>query len=111
MDYQLQTQCQQVIYAASYDTWDYKTGEIRHGDPSSYYARIIGKMKRVTGRDGIEVVSSKQLVMNSSMVDDCSQVFWLPEDDQTDWNQAKKPIAVSNRVDENGNFDYCMIFL
>lgn len=111
MDYQLKSQLNQTIYIASYETFDRQTGEIRQGDPVSHSARVVGKMKRVINKEGVEVVSKQQIVLEGPVSSDCSFVVWLPDDDSINWNQAHHPINVGNYPDEKGSHDFSEIYL
>jgi hypothetical protein len=111
MDAQIKGQLNQTIYVAERETIDYQTGELRYGDVASYDARVEGRMIKILNFKGDESVSHQQVILEGPITYDASDIIWLPDDDQTDWNQGHNPQAIKNAVDENGNHDFSVIFL
>ncbi|MDD5231542.1 MAG: hypothetical protein PHC43_09455 [Candidatus Marinimicrobia bacterium] len=111
MDYQLQQQLKQTVYMSSMDYPDPQTGEDRYNLPTAILARVVGKIRKITNKNGLETVSNQQIVLVGPVAIDASDIFWLPGEDHLNWSIAHHPQAISNNVDEFGNHDWSEVFL
>lgn len=101
MDTQLKDQGQQTIKYETFtgiDSW----GDSSYSTQKTATVRIFGRRQLVANGDAQQVVSEKQFVGETQVLE--RALVWLPEDSTSD--PGWLVLASGTRVDENGAVDY-----
>jgi hypothetical protein len=83
-----------------------QTGVDNYGDPSwgtkaSRLARVETKQQMVLGNDGNERLSRHRVATATAI--GLNARVWLPDDDDTDTTEARRPLAVESAATKDGS--------
>jgi len=98
-----------TMYYAAVSGRDGSGDPTGHAAPATMKVRLEEKHKLVKDRLGNEVVSNRQFTTEQAITID--DYLWLPGDDETDDNLARKPIAVGKALDATGGVSHYEVAL
>jgi hypothetical protein len=107
MDPQLRKQLAQTVYVAARTGVD-GYGKRTYGTAAERNARVIGHVEMIRDANGKEVVSAQQVILEALI--NITDKLWLPGEDPA-VDPGRVPIAVMERVDENGATDHVKVFI